>query len=204
LTHSSYSYEAKLGSNNERLEFLGDAALEIIISEELFTRYPNLSEGELTRTRASIVCESSLAKSARALNIGEFLFLGKGETQTGGRDRDSILADAMESVIGAIFVDGGFDAAKKFTLYYCANGLDASKPVESDYKTLLQERYQKFSKIPLKYEMIGESGPAHQKNYTVRLTHKGKVLGTGKGRNKKEAQQSAALEALKDIREFKL
>ena len=139
-----------------------------------------------------------MAERSRALRIGDFLFLGKGEDQTGGRERDSILADAMESIIGAIFIDGGFEAAKKFTLFNCADGLDGRNG-QLDYKTLLQEYYQKFSKIPLKYELVKESGPAHEKNYTVRLTHNGDTLGGGTGRNKKEAQQRAAFEALKKI-----
>jgi len=205
LTHSSFSNESKLptGSNNERLEFLGDAVLELAISQYLYDRYPKMSEGDLTKLRAAIVCEPSLAKKARDIEIGNFIRIGKGEEQTGGRERDSILSDAVEALIGAIYLDGGFEAAAAFVI----NLLNESDPdsdnitkqiMHSDYKTYLQEHIQSFSREPLEYVVADEQGPDHAKTFFVNLYHVGGLIGTGKGRTKKEAEQNAAYSAIQN------
>lgn len=196
FTHSSYSNENKIDVflNNERLEFLGDAVLELTISDYLFNTYPYMLEGELTKLRASVVCEGTLSKNAKILKLGDFLILGKGEEQTGGRERESILADVFESLIGAIYLDGGIQPAKKFIIDMLA---DDVKNFENsfkiiDYKTTLQEYYQSKSKVALKYTVIDEIGPAHERVFTSRLTHGDHILGVGKGKSKKEAEQNAA------------
>ncbi len=202
LTHSSFAHEAKSNIiNNERFEFLGDAVLELIISSFIFDQFPELPEGELTKFRASIVCETTLAKIARELNLGEFLKLGKGEEHTGGRNRDSILADAMEAVFGAVYLDSGIEGAKKFIIELMKNSIfDLRKSFKlNDCKTYLQEIIQSKSKSSLKYNIVKESGPAHDKVFVIEVSHCGKILGRGLGKNKKEAEQNAAFDAIKKI-----
>ena len=200
LTHSSFANEHKLGKNeyNERLEFLGDAALDLIVSRHIYKKFPELPEGELSKLRASVVCEGSLAKKAREISLGNFLLLGKGEEITGGRNRDSVLADAFEAVIGAIYLDGGMECAEK---YVESLMVDVVENLKSDYrymdcKTRLQEIIQKISKDPISYAIVNEEGPDHNKVFEAQVCHEGRVLGVGKGRSKKEAEQSAASDAI--------
>lgn len=188
--------------SNERLEFLGDAVLEIVISDYIYKNFQDMPEGEMTKFRASIVCASSLAKASKRLDIGSYLKLGKGEEQTGGRTRDSILADGFEAVIGAIYVDGGIEPAKKFILTELSNSITL---LENNYelvdcKTYLQEYIQKTSKVPLVYKIIEESGPEHDKVFVSQITHIEKVLGVGKGKSKKEAEQEAAKNSLERLK----
>jgi len=201
LTHSSYANEKRLGKGgyNERLEFLGDAALELSISKYIYEKFPDMPEGELTKLRASIVCEGSLAKISRQLNLGKYLFLGKGEMHTGGRDRASVLADAFEAVAGGICVDGGFEEANKYILNNMEELIEELRDTfkDVDYKTRLQEIIQKDSKIPVQYIIVDEKGPDHGKEFTARVVHDEKVLGEGKGKSKKEAEQNAAKAAIK-------
>lgn len=200
LTHSSFANEHKLGKNeyNERLEFLGDAALDLIVSRHIYKKFPELPEGELSKLRASVVCEGSLAKKAREICLGDFLLLGKGEEITGGRSRESVLADAFEAVIGAIYLDGGMECAEKYVERLMT---DVVENLKSDYrfmdcKTRLQEIIQKISKEPISYAIVNEEGPDHNKTFEAQVCHEGRVLGTGKGRSKKEAEQSAASDAI--------
>lgn len=203
LTHSSYANEIKKGSheNNERLEFLGDAVLDMAVSEYMYRHFPKMPEGELTKLRAAVVCEGSLAELSRKLGVGRVLLLGKGEESTGGRNRDSILADAFESIIGAICIDGGVDAAVTYVMRFMVDCIEHTKSTfrNLDCKTHLQEVIQKVSKIPLQYAIIDEQGPDHNKVFVAEVTHEGRVLGTGKGRSKKEAEQNAANNALEHI-----
>lgn len=204
LTHSSYNREKNTKhEDNERLEFLGDAFFDAIVSAELFKRMPDVSEGKLTKTRAQVVCESSLAKAARKLELGKYIFIGHGEETCGGRDKDSILADAMEAVIGAIFIDGGFEQAQRFVLHAFDDTIkDAvTGKLFSDYKSELQELIQKNGKNEsIRYLTVNEEGPAHDKTFYISLFYDGRVIGTGKGKNKKEAEQRAAKSALVRIR----
>lgn len=198
LTHSSYGnevYKDKL-HNNERLEFLGDAVLEVTVSEFLFKKYPDMPEGKLSKLRASIVCEPTLAICAKELGLPEFLFLGKGEELTGGRFRDSIISDAMEAVIGAINLDGGIECAKEFIYKFILNDID-NKKLFVDSKTILQERIQAGYKGSPEYVLVGESGPDHCKIFEVEVRIEGKVIGRGSGRTKKAAEQQAAYNAIK-------
>ena len=195
LTHSSYANEARTGENNERQEFLGDAVLSIVVSEYLFKRY-HIPEGELTRLRASVVCEKSLCGFAREINLGSALLLGKGEEQTGGADRPSILADAFEAVIAAIYLDGGIDAAKGFILPFVERSLQSQADSFYDYKTQLQEIVQQNPGEILSYRMAEESGPDHDKRFVVEVLLNSNVIGRGEGRSKKTAEQDAAKEAL--------
>ena len=202
LTHSSYAQDDKTKTQHpdyERLEFLGDAVLEIVISEYLFLRFPEMSEGELTRLRANIVCESVLVSQAQALGLGEYLILGKGEDQSGGRHKNSILADSFEAVAGAIYLDGGLECAKAFIIGCVADVVEDRRNVfkTSDYKTYLQELIQKTSQEPVTYKIIGEKGPDHDKIFTVQAFHSDRALGCGSGKSKKEAEQNAAFEAYK-------
>jgi len=203
LTHSSYVYEIKTDPSacNERMEFLGDAVLELVISEYLYTSFPDMPEGELTRLRAAIVCETVLVDNARQLGIGDFLILGKGEESTGGRNRSSILADAFEAVAGAVFIDGGLIYAKKFILDNLSDDVENMKTVFKtvDCKSYLQEIIQRDSVIPVEYKIINESGPDHDKHFTVEAVHRGVILGGGGGRSKKEAEQNAAADSLKNM-----
>lgn len=203
LTHSSYANETRKGSheNNERLEFLGDAVLDMAVSEYMYRHFPKMPEGELTKLRAAVVCEGSLAELSRKLGIGRALLLGKGEESTGGRNRDSILADAFESIIGAICIDGGVDAAIEYVLHFMVDCIEHTKSNfrNLDCKTHLQEVIQKISKVPLQYAIIDEQGPDHNKVFVAEVTHEGRVLGKGSGKSKKEAEQSAANDALEHI-----
>lgn len=200
LTHSSYANEHRMKklSDNERLEFLGDAVLEIVTSDFLYHEHTDVPEGELTRVRASIVCEQTLAFCTRALNLGNYLFLGKGEDQTGGRKRKSILSDAFEAIIGAIYLDGGFANAKEFVKSFILNDLE-SKQLFYDSKTILQEVVQAAHKEVV-YEIIGESGPEHDKDFIASAKVNGMFHVTAKGHTKKHAEQHAAYEALVELK----
>lgn len=201
FTHSSFSHEHKNVNDNERLEFLGDAVLELIISDFLYKSFSNKSEGDLTKSRAAIVCEKNLSKIARDISLGENLRLGKGESMTGGKDRDSILADGVEAVIGSIYLDGGFECARKFINDFIVKvSMTEYDTIQSmDYKTSLQEIIQQSSKIPIVYKIIDETGPDHDKTFCVEVSHDEKTLGTGEGRSKKEAEQNAAYIALNSL-----
>ena len=202
LTHSSFVYEHNLGTktSNERLEFLGDAVLELLTSDYLYNRFPELTEGELTKLRAGLVCEDSLAVHARRLEIGKYLRLGRGEAMGGGAGKGSILSDALEAVIGAIYLDGGLEGARVFVdglLSQPLNLVGKKGASLSDPKSSLQEEIQKKSRVPLVYEIIKEDGPAHQKEFTATVSHDGRILGTGAGKSKKDAEREAAEKALK-------
>ncbi|MCC8168091.1 MAG: ribonuclease III [Clostridiales bacterium] len=196
LTHSSYANEKhmKRNMNNERMEFLGDAVLEVVSSEFLYMHYLEMPEGELTRTRASLVCEPTLAFCAEQLNLGEYILLGKGEAMTGGRTRKSILSDALEAVIGAIYLDGGLTFAKEFIYKFVLNDVE-HKQFFHDSKSILQERVQEHHK-KVEYVLISEEGPDHDKKFTVEVCLDGKALATGCGHTKKAAEQDAAYRAL--------
>ncbi len=202
LTHSSYSNEKRYDKlkNNERLEFLGDAVLELVSSEFIFAEHKEMQEGELTRLRASMVCEPTLALCARDIKLGDYLLLGKGEDATGGRDRDSILSDALEAVIGAIFLDGGFTSAKEFIHKYILNDIEHKK-LFYDSKTILQEVIQSEGKDTLGYELVSEEGPDHNKKFTVCAKVGEEELSVGTGRTKKAAEQNAAYKALLKLKE---
>ncbi len=197
MRHSSYANERHMDKldNNERLEFLGDAVLELITSEFLYTTYPKMPEGEATRTRASIVCEQTLALCAKELGLGNWLLLGKGEELTGGRDRASITSDAMEALLGAIYLDGGFASAKEFVHRFILNDIEHKK-LFFDSKTILQERIQSATDEVLHYEVVKEEGPDHNKRFTVNACLGKQIIGTGSGRTKKAAEQEAAYYAL--------
>lgn len=202
VTHSSYSNEQKINrlKHYERLEFLGDAVLELVSSEFLFRTYPDMPEGKLTKLRASMVCEPALAYCAAALELGQFLFLGKGEENTGGRMRDSITSDVMESVIGAIYLDGGQEKAKEFIDRFILSDLE-HKRLFYDSKTNLQEYVQGRFKTDVAYEVIEESGPEHDKQFKVHVSIGSRILGTGSGKTKKAAEQQAAYQALMSLKE---
>ena len=196
LTHSSYANEAKQRESNERLEFLGDSVLSLVVSGYLFHRY-RMAEGDLTRVRATIVCEKSLSIFASEIGLGQALLLGKGEEQTGGRERPSILADAFEALIAAIYLDGGIEAAEKFIHPFAERSLRGeAQPGLSDYKTLLQEIVQKNPGELLSYRLASESGPDHDKCFVAEVLLNSNVIGTGQGRSKKAAEQNAARAAL--------
>ena len=198
LSHSSYANEKRKGRNsNERLEFLGDSVLSIVVSQYLFEHFTHLPEGELTKIRASLVCEKSLYEFAKQIDLGEHILLGKGEENTGGRERVSILADAFEAVIAADFLDGGLEAARRHILKFIPKDIDDRKPVSfSDHKTILQEIIQKNPEEKVEYKLVGQSGPDHNKAFKVQVRLNSNVIGTGIGRSKKEAEQMAAKEAL--------
>ena len=202
LTHSSYCNEIKRLKNqsNERLEFLGDAVLEVTVSDYLFEKYPDKTEGELTKLRASIVCEPTLALCTREIDLGKYLYLGKGENLTGGRGRKSILSDALEAVIGAIYLDGGFEPAKAFIHRFILTDIEHKK-LFYDSKTILQELLQKDSGFEPEYEITGESGPDHDKHFTAVVKCDGTVIGDGEGHTKKAAQQAAAYNAILKMRQ---
>ena len=199
LTHSSYAHEHNLGSNahNERLEFLGDAVLELAISESLYLRFPDFPEGKLTRFRAGLVCEESLTMLANQLYLGACLRLGKGEAASGGRQRPSLLADAFEALLGAVYLDLGFDAVRKVVEKQFAPLLEslANGCLRHDYKTLMQEHSQAAFGTTPDYRIVSEQGPDHSKIFVAQLILHGKVLGEGSGRSKKEAEQEAACQA---------
>ncbi len=199
LTHSSYANEMRLNKekNNERLEFLGDAVLELVTSEYVYQEYTNLTEGDLTKLRASIVCEPTLSACARDLNIGDFLLLGKGEDLSGGRNRDSILSDALEAVIGAIYIDGGFANAKDFITCFILEHV-SNKDLFFDSKTILQEMIQNDNnKQKIRYKLLSEEGPDHNKTFAIAVYVGNDEVGTGTGRTKKAAEQEAAYQAIK-------
>jgi len=200
LTHSSCIKERKerCDRNNERLEFLGDAFFDAIISEELYRRLDKVEEGKLTKLRALIVCEKSLAWHGQQIEIGKYLFLGKGEEYTGGRCRDSLLADAVEAVIGAVFLDGGYASARDVVLKIFKSRIDdaVSGKLNSDYKTELQERLQARGETKISYVIDREEGPDHDKTFYITLYCAGEPAGSGQGKSKKEAEQNAAKEAL--------
>ena len=197
LTHSSYANEHKgrKKTNNERLEFLGDAVLELVVSSFLFKAYPTYAEGQLTKLRASLVCEYSLAICAREINLGDYLLLSRGEDMTGGRERDSILSDAYEAVIGAIYLDGGFDCARGFIESYLLHDIE-DKSLFYDAKTILQEMIQGGLGGRLTYQLVGEGGPDHDKKFRVEARIDGKPYASGEGKTKKGAEQIAAYQTI--------
>lgn len=197
MMHSSYVNEKHLPKYecNERLEFLGDAVLEVISSEFLFYEHETMPEGELTKTRASMVCEQSLAYCARDIHLGDYLLLGKGEDATGGRKRESVTSDALEALIGAIYIDGGFANAKEFVHHFVLNDLE-NKKLFFDSKTILQEIVQANFDTAISYHLIAEEGPDHDKSFTVSVHIGTEEYGTGKGRTKKAAEQEAAYQTI--------
>ncbi len=197
LTHSSFANEQKINKlkDYERLEFLGDAVLELVSSEFLFRENPQMPEGQLTKLRASMVCEPALAYCAKDIDLGSYILLGRGEEYTGGRYRSSITSDVMEAIIGAIFLDGGIENAKKHIYRFILSDLE-NKILFLDSKTILQEEIQKKKDAQLRYELIGESGPDHNKQFTVDAYLNDVLIGSGTGRTKKAAEQQAAYEAL--------
>lgn len=198
LRHSSYANEKKnRGFSNERLEFLGDSILGLVVADYLYKNFPNLPEGDLTKKRAALVCEKACCGFSRQLDIGKYLLLSHGEQNSGGRTRPSILADAFESVTAAIYLDGGMEEARKFILSFVLPLLQDEKPKTfKDYKTVLQEIVQKNPEESLEYVLTGESGPDHDKHFSVQVRLNNNVIGKGGGRSKKEAEQQAAREAL--------
>lgn len=199
LTHSSYSNENKSYAFNERLEFLGDSVLGIVVSDFLFKNETELPEGELTKLRANIVCEESLSDVAKHLNLGKHILLGRGEEATGGRDRVSILADAFEAVIAAIYLDGGIEPAKTFVLKNMEEIIEDSIKgrIFRDYKTHLQEVVQSQGESNIVYNLVEEIGPDHNKRFVMEVRLNDESLGRGEGKSKKEAEQSAAKQALR-------
>ena len=201
MTHASYTHEEgqKADESNERLEFLGDAVLEVCVSDLLFHRYPNQPEGKLTQRRAGLVCEPTLAKLARELGVGDALVMGVGAGQTGGRELDSVLSDAMEALFGAVYLDGGFDAVRDLIHRLITPLADKISAPPRDYKSVLQEILQRDTKQTAVYSIVNASGPSHNKEFTAEVSHQGKVLGKGCGHSKKDAEQNAAFEALKSL-----
>lgn len=198
LTHSSYANENKKSSgSNERLEFLGDSVLGYVVADYLFCHCPHLPEGELTKTRAALVCEKACCGFSRQLEVGKYLLLSHGEQNSGGASRSSILADAFEAIIAAIYLDGGMEEARSLILRFIKPMLQTARPKPfKDYKTMLQEIIQKNPEESLEYVLTGESGPDHDKHFTVEVHLNSNVIGKGGGRSKKEAEQQAAREAL--------
>lgn len=200
LTHSSYANENKelKLQSNERIEFLGDSVLGISVSEKIYKKYSNLSEGELTKVRANVVCESSLLICSNNIEIYKFILLGRGEELTGGRKRSSLLSDAFEAVIGAIYIDSGLEDAKNFVYRHMDSLIDdcAKGAIAMDYKTQLQESIQKKGDKRLSYEIVSEKGPDHDKHFVAAVKLGDEIIGTGKGKSKKEAEQNAAKTAL--------
>ena len=201
LTHSSYANERWHNSllSNERLEFLGDSVLGMLVAEYLYRNFPNRPEGELTRMRADMVCEQTLAAAANRIGLGTHLLLGHGEEQGGGRSRNSILADAMESVIAACFLDGGLDAALKVVQRFILVEVPVTKLHNADYKTQLQELMQQKKNQALSYTLVGQSGPDHDKKFDVEVSLNGTVVGSGCGSSKKRAEQDAARAAIEKL-----
>lgn len=204
VTHSSFTNEQKINKygHYERLEFLGDAVLELVSSDFLYHTYPNEPEGKLTKMRASMVCEPALAFCAKDIELGQFLLLGKGEESTGGRERESIVSDVMEAVIGAIYLDGGIEHAKEFIYRFILSDLE-HKQLFYDSKTTLQEIMQSGGGREYHYELIEEKGPEHDKIFVVEVLVEGQPYGQGSGRTKKAAEQQAAYEALLKIKDFR-
>lgn len=202
LTHSSYTFENQIDVSkcNERLEFLGDAVLELISSEYIFNTYPMKSEGEMSRFRASLVCEESLSVCAKEIKLGEYLLLSKGEELNGGRIRPSVTSDAFEALIGAIFLDGGIESARSFVERYVLNDIE-NKNLFYDSKTILQEYSQRVYKCTPTYRVVSEYGPEHQKTFVCDVIINDKAVGRGSGTNKKSAQQHAAYAVLVKIKD---
>ena len=201
LTHTSYAYEKKKKSN-EKLEFLGDSILEFVSSEYIFHKYPSLKEGEMTKVRASVVCEKSLHEIAKMHNFSDFLHLGKSERISKKEVRPAIMADSVEAVIAAIFLDGGLENAKEFIIKNLEKPIEiATKHIgQKDYKTVLQEILQKNGNVDIEYEIIDEQGPDHEKLFTAEVKVNEKVLATGEGKSKKLAEMQAAQKALENIK----
>ncbi|MCR5654029.1 MAG: ribonuclease III [Lachnospiraceae bacterium] len=197
MTHSSFSNEQKMNRfpHYERVEYLGDAVLEMVSSDYFYHAYPKEPEGKLTKLRAAAVCEQALAITARDLDLGGFMVFGRGEAHSGGSCRESIIADAVEAVIGAIYLDGGIDEARRFIHTFVLNDLD-KKRLFYDAKSILQEKVQEMKTAVLEYELIKEEGPEHDKRFVVEARLNGHVIGVGEGKNKKSAQQQAAFDAL--------
>lgn len=204
ITHKSFANENRelRLPDNERLEFLGDAVLHLLISHYLTENYPELPEGDLSKLRATIVSEPSLFKIARGINLGDFLLLGRGEEQTGGRKKSSILANALEAIIAAIYIDGGMEKARDFVMSYFVPEIKNAmeQRISHDYKTDLQEYCQGFNLSLPKYQVVKETGPDHQKTFEIEILINNKTYGSGVGRTKKEAEQRAAEEALKRLK----
>lgn len=200
MTHSSYTRENKLPrvACNERLEFLGDAFFDAIIGEELYNKLPKQKEGCLTKYRAMVVCENSLAEVAKSLDIGGELLLGRGEDISGGRERVSIIADAMEAVIGAVYLDAGYEKVRQFVLDFFGERIERAinGRIHSDYKSEFQEKMQSEGTVVIEYNLLKEEGPDHDKTFFVEVLANGSVCGKGKGKSKKEAEQKAAKEAI--------
>ncbi|MBR2303573.1 MAG: ribonuclease III [Ruminococcus sp.] len=197
LSHSSYANENKKTRNsNERLEFLGDSVLSIVVSDHIFEHYKHLPEGELTKMRASLVCEKALFEFSKKIDLGSYIFLGKGEEMTGGRTRPSIVSDAFEAVIAAIYLDGGMEIVSQYILSFLPENITPDFSVFHDYKTALQEVIQRNPEEKIEYHLKGESGPDHNKQFTVQVLLNSNVIGEGIGRSKKTAEQLAAKEAL--------
>ena len=201
LTHSSYANENRERHipDNERLEFLGDSILGFVVADYLYRNYPDKPEGELTRIRADLVCERNLAEAAATIELGTFLKLGHGEEPSGGRTRDSIVSDAMESVFAARFMDGGFAAAKEIIDRLILSNIPKGRPRNFDYKTALQELVQRKKDQQLHYALVGESGPDHDKHFEVEVQLNGKAVGRGVGSSKKRAEQAAAEAAIEAL-----
>lgn len=193
LTHTSYAYEHSI-SSNEKLEFLGDAVLELITSKYLYNNYQHLNEGEMTKVRASVVCETSLYKIATKLSFSDFLYLGKSEMINNGKKRPAILADSVEAVIAAIYIDSGIEDAEKFIIDNLKECIElSSKNVGmKDYKTVLQEKLQKHGEVNIEYDIIQENGPDHNKSFIAQIKYKDKILAIGEGKSKKLAEMDAA------------
>ena len=200
LTHPSYMNERKINKwdHYQRLEYLGDAVLELVMSEYLYKEHPELPEGELSKLRASMVCEPALAFCANNLNLGEYIFLGKGEDMCGGRKRDSILSDVFEAIIGAIYLDGGFEAAKNHIYRFVMEGI-GERTLFVDSKSILQEELQKNSGTVIRYEAVGESGPEHNKEFVVALFINEEKRAEASGHSKKNAEQKCAYQVLKEL-----
>lgn len=198
LTHKSYANENRMSAHNERLEFLGDAVLNLVISEHLMETCPDSTEGDLSRLRASVVSEPALASIARGIGLGRYILLGRGEEQTGGRDKDSLLANCLEALIASVYLDAGKDAAAEFIIRFFNEAIKKSCTARGalDYKTELQEHCQERLRQLPEYRVISETGPDHQKQFTVEILVRGEVCGRGVGRSKKDAEQKAAKEAL--------
>ena len=197
VTHSSYANEREKGSSNERLEFLGDSVLGFCAAKKLFRLYPDMPEGEMTRLRSELVCEASLYHTARALGLSRYIRLGRNEECNGGRERVSILADCVEALIAAMYLDGGLEPAERFIEAHILNDLEKGRrPARTDYKTQLQELLQREGGAAPSYTILSESGPDHNKTFAARvLLHDG-AYADGKGKSKKEAEQNAAMAAL--------
>ena len=196
LCHSSYANEKRTISCNERLEFLGDSVLSIVVSNHLFRNCTHLPEGELTKIRASLVCEKSLFEWAKSIGLGDYLLLGHGEDASGGRERPSILSDAFEAVIAAMFLDGGMDAVTPYILRFLPEKFDRPSDAFTDYKTVLQEVIQQNPEERVEYVLVGEEGPDHAKQFRMEVRLNSNVIGRGTGKSKKIAEQMAAKEAL--------